>query len=106
MAQTGGGQQTMPCIAAERVLRLSKGRRRVPVESLGPALWNRNGEPLSGKHVLSLAHQILRRDGFASYRYVAVWVHEADPENPMAVYNHASAMASQDPNLPRYPKAP
>ena len=37
-------------LGAKRVLALSKGRMRVPLEDLGPALFNRHGLPTCGRH--------------------------------------------------------
>eukprot|EP00969_Alexandrium_andersonii_P207710 9175911-Alexandrium_andersonii.AAC.1 len=50
------------CHQADEVLRLSRGKRRVPLENLGPSPFNRHGEPLSGRHIWSLAERILRRE--------------------------------------------
>ena len=71
------GSGGMVCQEAQAVLRLTTGKRRVPIESLGPALFNRFAQPLSGKHVLALAQKILKTWGFATYKYEAGWCHEA-----------------------------
>ena len=50
------------------VLKMSKGVVRVPLEELGPALFNRNGEATSGAHCLKLAKRILTLERFATFR--------------------------------------
>eukprot|EP00969_Alexandrium_andersonii_P337478 14916054-Alexandrium_andersonii.AAC.1 len=50
------------CHQAGDVLRLSRGRRRAPLENLGPSPFNRHGAPLSGRHVWSLSERILKRE--------------------------------------------
>ena len=65
------------CVDAQAVLRLTTGRRRVPLEELGPAPFNRFAQALSGRHVLGLAESILKKWGFATYKYEAGWCHEA-----------------------------
>ena len=95
--------QPLVCSRAAAVLRLSKGRRRVPVENLGPALFNRFATPLSGKHILSLAHRILKVESFATYRYVSGWCHEPNPADPLEVARRALRHGATDPVLPRYP---
>ena len=88
------------------MLRLSKGRRKVPLEDLAPSPMNRFGAALSGKHVLSLGERILRVEGFATYRYIAGWCHEWGPDDACAVARDANEKASADPVLPRYPERP
>ena len=81
-------------------------KMRVPLEDLGPALFNRNGESTSGQHCLQLAKRILTLEGFATFRYVAGFCHEPDPDDTSAVSRHGNSMASKDPNLPRLPMKP
>ena len=88
------------------VLKMSKGVVRVPLEDLGPALFNRNGEATSGAHCLKLAKRILTLEGFATFRYVAGFCHEPDPEDPLAVSRHGNSMQAKDNSLPRLPAKP
>ena len=92
------------CQDGASVMRMSKGRVRIQVEDLGPAEFNRYGEPLSSKQVLSLAKQILREQGFASYRYDAGWCHTPPADDKYLVYRHAARLSAEDPVLPTYPK--
>ena len=94
------------CFQARSVLKLSKGRRKVPLEDLAPSPMNRFGAALSGKQVLSLGQRILRVEGFATYRYIAGWCHEWDADDACAVARDANEKASADPVLPRYPERP
>ena len=71
------GSTGLVCVDAAAVLRLNTGRRRVPLEHLGPAPLNRFGQALSGRHVLALAENILKKWGFATYKYEAGWCYEA-----------------------------
>ena len=88
------------------VLKMSKGIVRVPLDELGPALFNRNGEATSGAHCLKLAKRILTLEGFATFRYVAGFCHEPDPADPLAVSRHGNSMREKDNTLPRLPNKP
>ncbi len=79
---------------------------RVPLEDLGPALFNRHGAATCGKHCHELAKRILTMEGFATFRYVAGFCHEPDPMNPLSVSNHGNSMAEMDELLPRLPMKP
>ena len=94
------GQQKVTT-QAKRVLAMSKGRVRVPLDELGPALFNRQGQATCGKHCCELAARIIKLEGFATYRYEAGFCHEPDPADPHAVSRHGNAMADRDPLLPR-----
>ena len=87
-------------------LRMSKGVVRVPLEDMGLALFNRNGEATSGAHCLKLAKRILTLEGFATFRYVAGFCHEPDPADPLAVSRHGNSMQAKDNSLPRLPAKP
>ena len=88
------------------VLKLSNGVVRVPLEQLGPALFNRNGEATSGTHCLKLAKRILTMEGFARFRYGASFCHEPDPDDPLEVSRHGNSMQAKDNSLPRLPSKP
>ena len=88
-------------LQGKRALARSKGIFRVPLEDLGPALFNRDGAPTSGRHCMNLAKRILKVEGFAQYRYVAGYCHEPDPKNLLAVSAHGNQMADRDALLPR-----
>ena len=101
----GNKTPTTICVAAQKVLRLSKGKQRVPLEDLGPSTWNRfSKNSLNGKHMMQLADRIFNTEGFATYRYVAGWCHEPNPDDPQEVWKYASANARLDPLLPDYTK--
>ena len=89
-----------------QVLKLSKGIVRVPLEDLGPALFNRQGAATCGQHCQNLGKRILTLEGFATFRYQAGFCHEPDPDDPMAVSRHGNNMTSIDPLLPRLPQKP
>ena len=86
---------------AKRVLSLSKGRQRVPLEDLGPALFNRHGLPTCGRHCSELGKRIVEIEGFATFRYNFGYCHEPDPANLLAVSEHGNKMADRDSLLPR-----
>ena len=86
---------------AKRALATSKGITRVPLEDLGPALFNRLGAPTSGRHCMNLAKRIIAVEGFATQRYTAGFCHEPDPDKPLSVSSHGNGMATRDPLLPR-----
>ena len=92
--------------AARSVLKFSKGITRVPLEDLGPALFNRQGAATCGQHCHDLGTRILTMEGFATFRYVAGFCHEPDPEDLLAVARHGNTMAAADPLLPRLPMKP
>ena len=75
-------------IQAQKALATSKGRMRIPIQKLGPAVFNRQGSPTSGKHCIALAHRILREEGFATFRYHAGFCHEPNPRDPLRVARH------------------
>ena len=97
-ASSQGGLVTA---SAKRVLALSKGRMRVPLEDLGPALFNRQGLPTCGRHCNELGKRIVQVEGFATFRYDFGYCHEPDPANQLAVSEHGNKMADRDPLLPR-----
>jgi hypothetical protein len=49
---------------------------------------------------------MLTMEGFATFRYVAGFCHEPDPEDLLAVARHGNSMALADPLLPRLPMKP
>ncbi len=100
------GQGHMVNDSAMDVLKFSKGIVRVQLEDLGPALFNRQGAATSGQHCLQLAERILTLEGFATFRYVAGFCHEPDPDNPLGVARHGNLMQAHDTVLPRYPLKP
>ena len=65
-------------LQGRRALSYSKGLSRVPLEELGPALFNRlapgatEGAPTSGRHCMNLIKRILTIEGFATYS-TAMW---------------------------------
>jgi len=91
---------------AMMALKHSKGIVRVPLEDLGPALFNRQGQATCGKHCQKLAERILSVEGFYTFRYVAGFCHEPDPNNPLAIAHHGNRMAQNDALLPRLPVKP
>ena len=93
-------------VEAKKVLAMSKGRIRVPLTDLGPALFNRRGAATCGRHCHDLGKRILSVEGFATYRYTAGWCHEPDPDDPLAVARHGNAMAAKDRYLPKLPMKP
>lgn len=103
-SQAAGSE--MVTVQAKRILALSKGRVRVPLEDLGPALFNRQGMATDGRHCHELGERILKVEGFATFRYEAGFCHEPDPERPLAVAEHGNAMAARDPLLPWLPAKP
>ena len=92
------------CQLGNSVLHLSRGRRRIHLEELAPAEFNRFNKPLSGKHVLALGIRILKDQGSATYRYVAGWCHDAPIDDKLRIWRHASKSGSADPILPIHPK--
>ena len=94
------------CELSAQVLKLSKGKRRMMLKELGPSLINRFGDPTVGSHSLSLMDTITNKVGFAEYKYAPGWCHEPNPDDPLAVYRHGTAMLACDESLPRLEKMP
>ena len=90
-----------PAILAQQALRTSRGRQRVPLESLGPAVFNRQGTVTDSRHCLALMDRILKDEAFATFRYEAGYCHEPNPNDPSMVARHATTMHAKDPALPR-----
>ena len=103
MASSQVGATEVVSQGAQRALSMSKGVTRIPLEDLGPAVFNRKGNPTSGRHCVNLSERILRVEGFGTFRYVAGYCHEPDPTSPLAVCHHANRMAERDPLLPTLP---
>ena len=99
-------QADLVTVRAKKILAMSKGRVRVPLEDLGPALFNRQGQATCGRHCHDLGERIVKVEGFATYRYEHGFCHEPDPASPMAVAQHGNKMADRDPLLPRLPGKP
>ena len=97
-------QNALVCENAEFVLSLSKGLQMVRQEDCGPALFNRFGDSLSGRHCMKLAWKICKQHGFARYRYEHGWCHEPNPDKPYEVADHANNMALYDELLPKRPR--
>ena len=93
-------------LQGRRALARSKGIMRISLDELGPALFNRQGAPTSGRHCMNLAKRILTVEGFATYRYTAGYCHEPDPQHPDAVTDHGNKMAERDSLLPRLSAKP
>ena len=73
----------------------------IPIEDLGPAVFNRN---MVGDHVLELMHDIIKKFGFAKWRYGAIFVHAPNPQNPLEVAEWGNKQRRLDPRLPQLPK--
>ena len=106
IAGTASSQGHLVNDSAMNVLKFSKGVMRVPLEDLGPALFNRRGAATCGQHILKLAERILNLEGFATFRYVAGFCHEPNPDDTLAVARHGNAMQAADAVLPRLPMKP
>ena len=99
-------EEMLPNIVAKKLLSYRKGRERIPLHSLGPALFNRQGAMTSGRHCHDLGKRILFKEAFAEFRYNEGWCHEPDPSDPLSVSRHGNAMASKDELLPVLPATP
>ena len=99
-------QEPLISAAAGKVLSLSKGRMRVPLEELGPALFNRQGMPTCSRHCKQIGQRIIEVESFQTFRYNYGYCHEPDPSNPLAVSRHGNKMADRDIDLPRLPAKP
>ena len=78
-ARGAGPRRTALQCTVQRALATSEGRMRVQLERLGPAVFNRQGNPTCGKHCQTLMKRILEEEGFATFRYDAGYCHEPDP---------------------------
>lgn len=74
----------------------SLGVQRLPLFSTAPHPVNRDGAPLSGKHLHAQGRRILFEQGFYKYLYEAGLVIQQDPENPRLVYEHYRVMSGRD----------
>lgn len=63
----------------------SLGVTRVPLEEMGCAPFNRNGEGVSGKHVHTIIKRIVKEQGLVPYRYRAGLALAVNPNDPLAV---------------------
>jgi len=90
----------------EFVLSLGSAPVLVPIEELGPSLFNREGDWTSSHHCRDLALVINKKEGFATYRYECVWAHEPNPDDPLEVARHGNQMHLVDSALPLLPMVP
>ena len=96
--------QPKVCDVGAKILALSKGRIRIPLNQLAAATFNRFGQATSGKHCQKLMTTILKCHGFQEYRYVAGWCHTPNPQNKLQVWEHNQTFAPGDALLPTYAK--
>ena len=106
MSSSHDSTQPKLCELSAKVLRLSKGKRRVSLKELGASLCNRFGDPTVGSHSMALMDSITNKVGFAEYKYAPGWCHEPNPDDPLEVYRHGSAMQELDELLRRLEKIP
>ena len=90
----------------QRLFALSKGLRRIQVEELAPALFNRFGDSLKGTRVLEIIKLVLVKPGFAEYIYDHAWVTTPDLNGGYQIADNANRMAAFDPFLPRHARVP
>ena len=91
---------------AEKALQfaISSQPQLMPLEQMAPALFNRFGEPINGKHSIELVDGIIRHKGFAQSKYRAGFCHTPDEQDPLSVARNANANALQDPYHATYPQ--
>ena len=74
---------------------------RIQVELLAPAWFNRFGDPLKSARVMEIITLVLKKLGFATYRYQHAWVVAPDPDGGYLIADHANKMAALDKGLPK-----
>ena len=99
MASTGAWKQV--CEETQALFALSKGVSRVQIEFLAPAWFNRFGDPLKSARVMEIITLLLKKPGFATYRYQHVWAVAPDPNGGYLIADHANKMAALDKGLPK-----
>ena len=90
------------CARAEAALaKYSKGVIRIDVDQIGAHWLNRNGLPVSGKHVHHLWRTILQRHGFVRHRYNHAVVVEMPEGDLQRLREHNQQFCEKDPLLPK-----
>ena len=90
------------CARAEAALaKYSKGVVRIDVDQIGAHWLNRNGLPVSGKHVHHLWRTILQRHGFVKHRYNHAIVVEMPEGDLQRLREHNQQFCEKDPLLPK-----
>ena len=89
------------CTATQALFTLAKGKRRIQVELLIPADFNRFGDPLKGSRVFEIISLLLVKPGFADYKYDCAWVVSPDPNGSFKLADQANKHAAMDELLPR-----
>ena len=96
------GASDLPvCARAEAALgKYQKGIVRLDVDLIGAHWLNRNGLPVSGKHVHHLWRTILDRHGFVRHRYDHAVVVEMPEGDLQRLREHNQEFCDKDPLLP------
>ena len=77
----------------EKMFRLAGDPSIMSIDDLGQALFNREGDCTSSKYSISLAWENHKVEGFADYRYNALWANEIEPNDSLAVGDSTSQPA-------------
>lgn len=88
------------------MLLLSKGKTRVSIWDLATAKWNRNGTPTSGRHAQLRITSIMKKEGFAEYKYNAGWCIAPNPKNVYETWEHHEEMRVHDRLLVKLERKP
>ena len=89
------------CTATQALSKLAKGKRRIQVELLIPADFNRFGDPLKGSRVMEIISLLLVKPGFATYKYECAWVVSPDPNCGYHLSDLANRHVAMDDLLPK-----
>jgi len=89
------------CTATQALFSLATGKRRIQVELLIPADFNRFGDPLKGSRVFEIIKLLLIKPGFGTYKYDCAWVVSADPNGGFMLADLANRHAAMDALLPK-----
>ena len=89
------------CTATQALFSLATGKRRIQVELLIPADFNRFGDPLKGSRVMEIIRLLLIKPGFGTYKYECAWVVSPDPNGGFMLPDLASRHVAMDAFLPK-----
>jgi hypothetical protein len=85
--------------SAEVLKKYSLGMARIPLEDVGCAPFNRNGEGISGKHAHSLIRRIVKEQGLVQYRYRRGLALSIDPTDSLAVARFTNSYVAKQSDL-------
>lgn len=85
--------------SAQILQKYSIGVQRVPLDDMGCAPFNRNGDGVNGKHAHSVVRRIVKEQGLVTYRYRRGLALSINPKDPLEVSRFTNGYVRKQSNL-------